>query len=232
MTIIRDIKTEEFESAYSEGSILEGLIELYSKGFKMISSEEYAKLVLAKRDEFVSTNPIIERALFFPRTDYVHLIRSRPTLKEIHKTIKANLEGEESYITTWQANNYLKEPNIKLEQRRVQEYGIYSEVLEFLFMNHAKEYGDLLKRFKINAINLYFPENKDYILRTGSEKIWLNKSKEKPFVRHLLVQGLKARGNIMALDARCYERIRGYKEINSLSKQESRYEQSSEILVA
>lgn len=169
-------------SAYVNKPFDQAKTELETKGYAIITPEQFAQLRIAKGAEhIVSTNGaytsmgnimIPKKGRFLTKKS---LVMAKPT-----DATQAHRAGKEFYVSTKDAENALASGNIaipyNLSEIPTSEFG-QEPITSFVFGKTAKAYGEFLKEAGINAMPLWFNDEK-YINsqeRHFANQLWLHR---------------------------------------------------------
>lgn len=200
--LIEDVTKGPLLSAYVNAPFEEGKKLLESKGYRIISLEENARLRIQEgSNSSVSKNGnwVSEDAIYVPNRG-VFLTKKSPIMDNSERATQESRNGD-FYLTDEQVEKYL-ECAVKLINQSIptNRFG-KNEITKYAFGETAEDYGNFLK------------EN-------GIEKmpIWLADMPDKPFARKLWFRRLNDDWSDLCCNGRGLfdvDRVRGVSDVNT-----------------
>ena len=172
-------------SAYVNAPFDVAKAELEGKGYAIITPEQFAQLRIAKEaDHKVSTNGAYTSMgdVMIPKKGRF-LTNLSPVMKNSVEATNAHRSGKEFYVSGEDAEKALAGGNVVVPYNQSEvptdRFG-EDPITAFVFGKTAKAYGEFLKKTGINAMPLWFNDEK-----------YIN-SQEKPFANQLWLRRLDA----------------------------------------
>ena len=205
MEIKVDIKPTEIESAYIEAPFAKAKEALESKGYKIISLEENAKLRMQEgKDAYVSKNGnwTREGVIYLPDKRII-LTKNSPIMENAKEATNSHRDGKEYFLTEKQIEQALQD-SIKLSGESIPTNRFKeSEIANFAFGDVTEDYGKWL----------------DNECDIKQMPVYLTNVSDKPFARQMWFRDLDSRSELggfrnLDLDGR----LRGVKNLEEKVK--------------
>ena len=154
--LIQDIKGE-INSAYIEAPFDEGLEILEKENYRIISLEENAKLRMQEgKDSFISKNgnQVKEDIIYIPKKGK-YLTKISHISKNAKKAANYYQNDSDFYLNDKQIEESLSDSvALSVDSIPVNHLEDY-EIINYIFGEYAKKYGEFLREAGINKLNIY-----------------------------------------------------------------------------
>ena len=206
MEIRVDIRPTAIESAYALGPFDKAKEALESKGYRIISLEENAKLRIQQgRNHDVSNcgNWTREGILFLPDKRIV-ITKNSPIMQNPKEATQSHRSGNEYFLTEEQVEEALQD-SVKLSKESISTDKFKeSEIANFAFGDIAEDYGLFLKGAGVKEMPVYLADISD-----------------KPFARQMWFRNLGNRSELDGNSRGLYfdDWLRGVKETSVAGSQ-------------
>ncbi len=202
VSIIEDVVSEGFVSAYIRAPFDEAKELLKSEGYRIISLEENAGLRMRfpNNESVVRFGNFVREAVIYVPGEGFFLTKNSPILDNPSEFVERERSREEFYLTDEQVRRSL-EVAVRISERSIPAMRFEEDSLaSFAFGSNAKNYG------------YYFVFHD-----RGSVPIFLDRPQKKPFVRPIWLRPFEEEDhsyiNIKQPISGVFNRIRGIKEI-------------------
>ncbi|MDP3917287.1 MAG: hypothetical protein Q8Q42_03290 [Nanoarchaeota archaeon] len=175
MTIIRDVRPTEIESAYVEKPFDEAKAELEANGYNIISLEQFAELRIAQGEgsRVANYGSRTKEGFLYVSKKGIFLVGDSPILANAEEAANCNRNGEEFYLTQEQVeeslvNSVQFKDASSIPTNRFEE----DEITAFAFGRSAGEYGEFLKETGVKEMPVYLanPEKRPF-----ARQAWLHR---------------------------------------------------------
>jgi len=176
-----DIKPTGIESAIVYAPFDKAKEALESKGYRIISLEENAKLRMQQgKDHYVSQNGNWTReGVVYAPNKGIFLTKNSPIMANAKEATQSHRKGNEYFLTEEQVEQALQD-SVKLSKKSIPTNRFKeNEIANFAFGDVAEDYGLFLKDAGIKKMPVY-----------------LTNVSDKPFARQLWFRGLDLRSGL------------------------------------
>lgn len=161
--VIQDIDSEKFYSGYINVGFNIGKSSLENKGYRIVSLEDYANIRLkySKTNESVLKGCRVSEGVITLPDKKRYLTKTSPIMRDPEKFTRLSRKNDFLFLSKeeleYALQNYCEIKENNIPTNRFKE----SELMNFCFGTHSKEYGEYLKEHGISFLSLYYGDKLD-----------------------------------------------------------------------